>query len=57
MAFLGLGVGLFAFRKWLDKRPAAYARVETLFWFACVLFVGVILAALLLQVGSPAPTR
>lgn len=42
------GLGLSLFRRWLDKRPYAFSLVETLFWLACVLFVGMILTALFL---------
>lgn len=52
-------MGLLAvlFRLWLYRRPRAFAAVETAFWFACVLFTGWILLALLLSALLPAPPR
>jgi hypothetical protein len=59
MAPILFGVGLYAFRRWLYKHPQAFATVETLFWLGCVLFVGLILTALLLQTvaGPPVAAR
>jgi len=51
-----LGVALMLFRRYLDRNAFAARRVETLFWAACIGFVGLILLALLLSIVAPSPT-
>lgn len=55
MPMLWFGVGLLFFRRWLYRHPPAFRIVETLFWFVCVGFMGLILLALLAQAVFPAP--